>query len=170
MDVEEVFAKFKEGVAKQIGADDAQSHYDLGLAYKDMGLFDDATREFHTAARDPRRACVCHSMIGMIHLERGHINEAIEALLQGLQAPDRTREQEASLSYEVGAAYEIKKMNKQALEYFQRASRLIPGFRDVVDRMRHLQKVEPVQPARAVAVGADDEFDRAFADILGKGS
>ncbi len=170
VDVEEVFAKFKEGVAKQIGADDAQSHYDLGLAYKDMGLFDDATREFHTAARDPRRACVCHSMIGMIHLERGHINEAIEALLQGLQAPDRTREQEASLSYEVGAAYEIKKMNKQALEYFQRASRLIPGFRDVVDRMRHLQKVEPVQPARAVAVGADDEFDRAFADILGKGS
>ncbi len=170
VDVEEVFAKFKEGVAKQIGADDAQSHYDLGLAYKDMGLLDDATREFETAARDARRACVCHSMIGMIHLERGHINEAIEALLRGLQAPDRTREQEAALSYEVGAAYEIKKMNKQALEYFQRAARLIPGFRDVVDRMRHLQKVEPVQPARAVAVGADDEFDRAFEDILGKGS
>ncbi len=170
VDVEEVFAKFKEGVAKQIGADDAQSHYDLGLAYKDMGLLDDATREFETAARDPRRACVCHSMIGMIELERGRINEAIQALLQGLQAPDRTREQDASLSYELGAAFEIKKMNKQALEYFQRAARLIPGFRDVVERMRHLQKVEPVQPARAVAVGADDEFDRAFADILGKGS
>ena len=170
VDVEEVFAKFKEGVAKQIGADDAQSHYDLGLAYKDMGLLDDATREFETAARDPRRACVCHSMIGMIELERGRINEAIQALLLGLQAPDRTREQDASLSYELGAAFEIKKMNKQALEYFQRAARLIPGFRDVVERMRHLQKVEPVQPSRAVAVGADDEFDRAFADILGKGS
>ncbi|HXN32860.1 MAG TPA: tetratricopeptide repeat protein, partial [Polyangiaceae bacterium] len=116
VDVEEVFAKFKEGVAKQIGADDSQSHYDLGLAYKDMGLLDDATREFHTAARDPRRACVCHSMIGMIHLERGHINEAIDALLQGLQVPDRTRDQDAALSYEVGAAYEVKKMNKQALE------------------------------------------------------
>jgi tetratricopeptide (TPR) repeat protein len=170
VDVEEVFAKFKEGVAKQIGADDAQSHYDLGLAYKDMGLLDDATREFETAARDPRRACVCHSMIGMIELERGRINEAIQALLLGLQAPDRTREQDASLSYELGAAFEIKKVNKQALEYFQRAARLIPGFRDVVERMRHLQKVEPVQPSRAVAVGADDEFDRAFADILGKGT
>ena len=170
VDVEEVFAKFKEGVAKQIGADDAQSHYDLGLAYKDMGLLDDATREFQTAARDPRRACVCHSMIGMIHLERGHINEAIEALLQGLQAPDRTREQEAALSYEVGAAYEVKKMNKQALEFFQRAAHLIPGFRDVVERVRHLQKAEPAQPTRAVAVGADEEFDRAFADILGKGT
>ena len=77
-------------------------------------------------------------------------------------------EQEAALSYEVGAAYEVKKMNKQALEYFQRAARLIPGFRDVVDRMRHLQKVESAPPTRAVAVGADDEFERAFQDILGK--
>jgi tetratricopeptide (TPR) repeat protein len=170
VDVEEVFARFKEGVAKQIGADDSQSHYDLGLAYKDMGLLDDATREFETAARDGRRACVCHSMIGMIHLERGNINEAIEALLRGLQAPDRTREQEAALSYEVGAAYEVKKMNKQALDYFQRAARLIPGFRDVVERVRRLQKIEPAQPSRAVAVGADEEFDRAFEDILGKGS
>jgi len=61
-------------------------------------------------------------------------------------------------------------MNKQALEFFQRAARLIPGFRDVVERVRHLQKAEPAQPTRAVAVGADEEFDRAFADILGKGT
>jgi tetratricopeptide (TPR) repeat protein len=168
VDVEEVFAKFKEGVAKQIGADDSQSHYDLGLAYKDMGLLDDAMREFETAARDPRRACVCHSMIGMIHLERGNINEAIDALLRGLQSPERTREQEAALSYELGAAHEVRRMNKQALEYFQRSARLIPGFRDVAERVRRLQKTEPAQPARAVAVGADDEFDRAFEDMLGK--
>jgi tetratricopeptide (TPR) repeat protein len=168
VDVEEVFAKFKEGVAKQIGADDTQSHYDLGLAYKDMGLLDDAIREFEAAANDPRRACVCHSMIGTIHLERGHINEAIEALLRGLEVADKTKDQEAALSYELGAAFEVKKMNKQALEYFQRAARFIPGFRDVVERVRRLQMSEPKQPARAVAVGADEEFDRAFDDILGK--
>ncbi|MDP9001961.1 MAG: tetratricopeptide repeat protein [Myxococcota bacterium] len=168
VDVEEVFAKFKEGVAKQIGADDSQSHYDLGVAYKDMELFEDAIRELQTAANDARHACVCNSMIGMIHLERGNINEAIEALLRALESPDRTKEQDAAVSYELAAAYEVRKMNKQALEYFQRAARLIPGFRDVVDRVRRLQKVDPKPPARAVAVGADDEFDRAFDDILGK--
>jgi tetratricopeptide (TPR) repeat protein len=168
VDVEEVFAKFKEGVAKQIGADDAQSHYDLGVAYKDMELLDDAIREFETAARDPRHACVCHSMIGTIYLERGNINEAIDALQRGLQAPERTKEQDAALSYELGAAYEVRKMHKQALDYFQRAARGIPGYRDVADRVRRLQKVEPKPPTRAVAVGADDEFDRAFDDILGK--
>lgn len=169
VDVEEVFAKFKEGVARQIGADDAQSHYDLGVAYKEMQLLDDAIREFDTAARDPKRACICHSMIGTIQLERGNLNEAIDAFMRGLQAQERTKEQEAALCYEIGAAYEVKRMNKPALEYFQRAARVIPTFRDVQDRVRRLSKGDAKQPVRAVAVGADDEFDRAFDDILGSG-
>jgi len=169
VDVEEVFAQFKAGVAKQIGVDDAQSHYDLGVAYKEMALLDDAVREFETAARDAKRACVCHSMIGMIQLERGDLNEAIESFLRALDAPVCTKEQEASLSYEIGAAYEAMKLNKQALDYFQRAARLVPSFRDVQERVRKLQKPEAKQqPARAVAVGADDEFDRAFDTILGE--
>ncbi|MDP9149819.1 MAG: tetratricopeptide repeat protein [Myxococcota bacterium] len=166
VDVEEVFAKFKEGVAKQIGVDDAQSHYDLGVAYKEMALLDDAMREFETAARDARRACVCHSMIGTIQMERGNVNEAIEAFLRALQAPDHTKDQEASLSYELGSAFEAKRLTKQALEYFQRAARLVPAFRDVQERIRRLQRVEPKASARAVAVGSDDEFDRAFNDIF----
>jgi tetratricopeptide (TPR) repeat protein len=168
VDVDEVFEKFKAGVAEQIDSDDWQSHYDLGVAYKEMGLIDDALREFDVAGRDAGRACVCHSMIGMIHLERGNLNEAIDAFMRGLQSPDRTKDQEAALSYEIGAAYEAKRMTKQALEFFQRASRLIPSFRDASERIRRLQKVEPKQPVRAVAVGADDEFDRAFDDILGQ--
>lgn len=167
IDVEEVFEKFKAGVAEQIDVDDAQSHYDLGVAYKEMGLVEDALREFEVAGRDTKRACVCQSMIGTIHLERGNLNEAIDAFTRGLQSPDRTKDQEAALSYEIGAAYEVKRMNKQALEYFQRTARLAPTFRDVQEKMRRLQKVEPKQPVRAVAVGADDEFDRAFDDILG---
>jgi len=167
VDVEDLFMKFKEGVAKQIDVDDAQSHYDLGVAYREMGLLDDAVREFETAERDVSRACICCSMIGTIHLERGKINEAIDAFMRGLQVPDRTRDQEAALSYEVGAAYEAKRMNKQALDYFQRCARLVPSFRDVQERARRLQKPDP-KPSRAVAVGADDEFDRAFDDILGQ--
>jgi hypothetical protein len=58
-------------------------------------------------------------------------------------------------------------MNKQALDYFQRAARIAPGFRDVQERIRRLQPAS-VKPMRA-AVGADDEFDRAFDDIMGGG-
>lgn len=168
VDVEEVFQKFKEGVEKQISVDDSDSHYNLGIAYKEMMLIDDAIREFDVAARDPKRECVCRSMIGMIEIERGRVNEAIEAFLQGLNAAIKDPQQETVLCFEIGAAYEFKKMNKEALSYYQKAMRRDPNYRDVQERVRRLAKAEPKAPLRQVAVGADDEFDRAFDDLLGK--
>jgi tetratricopeptide (TPR) repeat protein len=169
VDVEEVFAKFKEGVAKQISVDDYGAHYDLGIAYKEMSLLDDAIREFDVAAGDLDRECVCRSMIGMIEIERGRVNEAIESFLQGLNARIKEPQQETVLCYEIGAAYEVKKMTKDALSYFQKAMRRDPNYRDVQERVRRLAKAEPPkQPVRQAAVGADDEFDRAFDDLLSK--
>ncbi len=167
VDVEEVFAKFKEGVAKQISVDDSDSHYNLGIAYKEMMLVDDAIREFEIAARDPKRECVCRSMIGMIHIERGNLNEAIDAFIAGLDAAIKDPQQETVLCYEIGAAYEAKKMLKEALSYYQKAMRRDPNYRDVQERVRRLAKNEPKAPIKA-AVGADDEFDRAFDDLLSK--
>ncbi len=170
VDVEEVFAKFKEGVGKQIEGDDADMHYDLGIAYKEIGKLDDAVHEFHLATRDPNRACVCESMIGSIHMERGHVNEAIDAFLRGLHAPVRTNDQETMLSFELGNAYELTNQPKEALAVYQRVARWNPNYRDVEERIRRLSKHDTGRATRAVAVGAeDDEFDRAFDEIIGDG-
>ncbi len=170
VDVEEVFAKFKEGVAKQISVDDAQAHYDLGVAYKEMALLEDAIREFEISARDPKRECVCQSMIGMIQMERGNINEALDAFMRGLRAPGRNAEQETVLSFEIGIAYEAKKLTKEALNFYNKVLRQNPNYRDVQERIRRLAKPEQKPLThRAAAVGADDEFDRAFDDIIGSG-
>ena len=168
VDVEEVFAKFKEGVAKQVSADDSDTHYNLGIAYKEMMLIDDAIREFEVAAQDPKRECVCRSMIGMIEIERGRLNEAIDAFLMGLNSPNKNAEQETVLCYEIGAAYEAKKLTKDALSYYQKAMRRDPNYRDVQERVRRLAKNEPKAQQRQAAVGADDEFDRAFDDLVSK--
>lgn len=168
VDVEEVFAKFKEGVAKQISVDDSDSHYNLGIAYKEMMLIDDAIREFEVAAQDPKRECVCRSMIGMIEIERGRMNEAIDAFLMGLNSPNKDAQQETVLCYEIGAAYEAKKTNKEALSYYQKAMRRDPNYRDVQERVRRLAKNEPKAQQRQAAAGADDEFDRAFDDLVSK--
>ncbi len=167
VDVEEVFAAFKEGVAKQVPQDDSQSHYDLGVAYKEMGLTDDAVREFEVAARDPKRECVCRSTIGMIELERGRVNDAIDAFMKGLNAKMRTPEQETVLSFEIGAAYESMKRSKDALTYYQKVARRDPSYRDVQERIRKLNNAPSKAAPRAAAVGADDEFDRAFDEIIG---
>lgn len=164
IDVEEVFSQFKEKVAQQIGLDDSQSHYDLGVAYKEMLLLEDAIREFEVAARDPKKQCVCWSMIGSIELERGNLAVAIEAFTKALEAPLKEPQQETMLCYELGAAYETRRMNKEALAHYQRAARRDPGYRDVMERVERLGRAEPKLRA---AVGADDEFDRAFDGLLG---
>ncbi len=166
VDVEEVFAKFKEGVAKQISVDDAQSHYDLGVAYKEMGLLEDAIREFEVAARDAKRECICRSMIGMIQIERGNLNEAIDAFMRGLKARVKRDDDEKILEFEIAACYEAKKATAKALEFFQKVARRDPEYRDVQDRIRKLRGEKPAA-VRAAAVGAEEEFDRAFDDLLG---
>jgi tetratricopeptide (TPR) repeat protein len=172
--VEAVFEQFKAGVAAQISESDAATHYDLGVAYREMGLYTDAITEFELASRDPRRECVCWSMIGSIHLQMNNLAEGIDALLRALTAQDKTSDQELHINYEIGNAYELRNTPDQALYYFQLVARIDPNYRDprgaVRDRITRLAPA-PKPPTRA-AVGAEllsDEFDAAFDELLGGG-
>jgi tetratricopeptide (TPR) repeat protein len=171
--VESVFEQFKAGVAAQVPTSDAATHYDLGAAYREMGLLDDAIKEFEIAARDPARECVCQWMIGMVHLSQNLIDEAIDAFIRGLQAGQRSPEQELALTYEVGNAYELRGSGENALYFFQQVAKMDPGYNDhrgsVIER---IQRLSPSPKAPAKVAGANeslgDEFDRAFDDLFGK--
>src|ERR1700722_11961881 len=102
-------------------------------------------------------------MIGMIQIERGNINEAIDALMRGLKAKIRTPDQDTVLEFEVAACYETKRMNAKALEFYQKPAPRAPNYRDVQDRIRRIKGEQ--KPAMKQAVGADEEFDRAFDDL-----
>jgi tetratricopeptide (TPR) repeat protein len=175
--VEAVFEQFKAGVAAQISPSDAATHYDLGVAYREMGLYSDAIEEFKLASRDPGRECVCWSMIGWIQMEMGTVDTAIDSFVRGLKSTQRTDEHEVKLNYEVGNAYEMRNSPDHALYYFQRVARIDPHYYDprgsVDDRIARLAPRKP-PPAggSARAVGAEhasDEFDAAFDDLLSRG-
>jgi tetratricopeptide (TPR) repeat protein len=165
IDVDEVFAKFKQGVKAQVSDNDSATHYDLGVAYKEMGLVADAIREFEIAARDPKRECNCQAMIGMMHRERGELDRAAEAYVRGLSAPHKTVAQEISLYYELGSIYEQKDDVDEAIYYFQRITRRDPTYRDVSQRLASLlpRSRRFSQPARAI--NDDQDFDRSFDDL-----
>lgn len=169
--VEDVFNQFKEGVKAQVSESDAATHYDLGVAYKEMGLFTDAVAEFEVASRDPARECVCQSMIGMLHMQLGNLDAGIDALVRSLHAQYKTREQELAILYEIGNAHEHGQNPDQALYFFQRLARMEPKYYDprgpVSERVRRLEA--PKAPT-ARAVGQDlvtDDFDAAFDELLG---
>ncbi|HVW25940.1 MAG TPA: tetratricopeptide repeat protein [Polyangiaceae bacterium] len=169
IDVDQVFAKFKEGVRAQVSESDSSTHYDLGVAYKEMGLLPDAINEFKLAAKDTRFECTCNAMIGMIQLELGRLDEAAESYIAALGAAQKTIDQEMSLYYDLGNVYEMKGMNPEALYYFQKIARRDPGYRDVRDRIETLEPKKPVvqqAAGRMRQIQSDDELEAAFDDLF----
>jgi tetratricopeptide (TPR) repeat protein len=168
IDVDQVFAKFKEGVRAQVSDSDSSTHYDLGVAYKEMALLPDAINEFSIAARDPKFECTCFGMIAMIHLEQGEVDKAAESYIRALGAENKNIDQEMSLYYDLGTVYEMKNSNAEALYYFQKIARRDPGYRDVRER------IDALQPASTLAkptagqrtIQSDDELEAAFDDLF----
>jgi tetratricopeptide (TPR) repeat protein len=164
-DVEGVFEKFKAGIRAQVSEADSATHYDLGVAYKEMGLLPDAIHEFDLAARDPSRECMCYAMVGMIRLERGELDLSVKAYLRGLEAPQRTPDQELALWYDLGNVYEMKGVNKEALAYFEKVALRDPRYRGVAERIAALQPgARPASGTRAV--NEEEDFDRVFDDLF----
>lgn len=164
LDVDSVFEQFKKGVEEQIGLEDTDTHFDLGIAYKEMGLLDDAIHEFELAMANPQRECICQTMIGLCRAEQGRLTDAIAHYKKGLYAETKTEREELGLYYELGNAYEQLDDPKEALYYFQKVAKRSPGFREVEARIKALSEPKPAVAAPEPLVL--DDVDSAFDDLL----
>jgi tetratricopeptide (TPR) repeat protein len=104
--VDEVLSQFKKGVAETVPEDDAATHYELGIAYREMGLHEDAIAEFTIAARAPSRAADARFLIGLVRKELGQFDQAVEAFEAALGMPTATKDQRGAAEYERGVALE----------------------------------------------------------------
>jgi tetratricopeptide (TPR) repeat protein len=138
--VEDVFNQFKRGVAETVTPEDSETHYDLGIAYKEMGLVDDAVNEFEVALRGNNRKKEIDSlsMIAACRLDQGRPGDAIEPLRRALRSDYLTKESAKALHYELGLAHAALDEGEQALWCFQKVARTDPGYRDVAGRIAAL--------------------------------
>ncbi len=119
--VDEVLSQFKQKVAEVIPAEDAATHYELGNAYRDMGLLDDAVAEFLVAARNPGKAADARYLIGLTRLDQGRVDDAIEALESAVGTPGATRTQRGASNYQLGVCLETHGRGPAALAAFKAA-------------------------------------------------
>jgi tetratricopeptide (TPR) repeat protein len=131
--VEDVFAQFKKGVAKTVKAEDSETHFDLGIAYKEMGLLDDAISEFNVALQgnSRKKEIDCFAMIADCCLKKGDVTAAINALKKGLHSDHLSGESAKALHYELGGAYHRLGDTEEALYYYQKVFKNDPGYREV---------------------------------------
>jgi tetratricopeptide (TPR) repeat protein len=134
----DIFKEFKKGVDKQLGKEDYDTRYNLGIAYKEMGLIDEAIAEFQLAAKDEGRLLECSSMLGICFLEKGMPKLAVKWFEKGLTAPGRSEEEYQGLKYDLAMAHESSGEVDRALSIFTDLYGQNANFRDVATKVREL--------------------------------
>lgn len=146
----DLFEEFRSDIeaedeAANVGSD-YETHYNLGLAYKEMGLFEEAVEEFQTAIKKIDKAdgtpryLQCCNLLGHCFMEQNMAKPAIMWFEKGLEVPNRSDDEEKALRYELATAYEIKGDLSKSHEIFSEIYAMDVSYRNTGDRMRDLQE------------------------------
>jgi tetratricopeptide (TPR) repeat protein len=164
---EQVFSAFKSGVERELGDADHEARYDLGIAYKEMGLLDDAIGEFRIAMRAPERKLSCLHMMGLCALDLGRAADALGHLEQALSLPDLPSDQRVPLRYDLGRAYAAQGDVARARSAFEAVRAADPKFGDVARELAALASRAPAKGA-PTAPETYESFDDLMAGDTGE--
>jgi tetratricopeptide (TPR) repeat protein len=169
-----VFQEFKRGVARTLDAADHETHYDLGIAYREMGLFDDAVHEFEIAMEAPGRRAVCLHMLGLCELDLGRPAAAVPRLEQALAASDLPEDEKLALHFDLGRAFEAQGDVARARARYEAVHAVDPGFMEVAERLAELERGDKPEDEEGdasldadSAAGGGEAFE-SFDDLFGE--
>jgi tetratricopeptide (TPR) repeat protein len=137
-DFAELLAQFRAKVDEHVGVEDSASHYDLGLAFKEMGLIDEAIAEFQTAMRGGEHRLKVLEELGQSFLLKSQYNVAVKVLRRALQMPHGEEAELIGVHYHLGRCYEALGQPDQAREAYERVAGVDAGFGDVSRRLASL--------------------------------
>jgi tetratricopeptide (TPR) repeat protein len=134
----EALAEFKRGIDANLEANDFQAHYDLGIAFKEMGLLDEAIAQFQKALRSPDGRLRTSEQLGAAFYAKGQfaICEAVlRRAVDGLPGAD---DEKIGLLYWLGRALEAQQRGRDALPLYERALAVDIRFLDLGERVERL--------------------------------
>ncbi len=136
-----MLTEFRAKVTGEPEADDVGDHYDLGLAFKEMGLLDEAIAEFRTElarVEVPRDRLRIYEELGQCHMQKGHYTVAITVLERALAVPDVEASELLGIYYHLGHCYSELGQRDDARGAYARILAIDESFADVPDRMAQL--------------------------------
>jgi len=142
----ELFEEFRVAEEEDSGHEDYETHYNMGTAYKEMDLIDEAVQEFQTSVAlvkpddGTSRYLQCCNMLGHCFVEKGLPEAAIMWFKKGLAAPGHSEDEYQALRYELGGAYEELGDVVQAQQYYTQVYGVDVNYREVGDKLRNLKQ------------------------------
>jgi tetratricopeptide (TPR) repeat protein len=140
VDFAEMLSMFKQGVAANVDETDHESHYDLGVAYKEMGLLDEAISEFQKALRGTEHRGRTYEALGQCFVEKRQYQIALTILSRALSDQHATDDQLVGVLYLLGYASEALGRFPDALKFYERVFAVDIQFRDIGDRLAAVER------------------------------
>ena len=138
-DFAKMLSQFKEKVSENLDSSDVRAHYDLGTAYKEMGLLDEAITSFQAALRASANHLPTYEMMGQTFIEMGQPEAAVRSLERAISAADTVEDELVGIYYYLGRAHEELENKDSAVDYYDRVFALDINFADVTERLRELR-------------------------------
>ncbi len=145
--LKEVFEEFRAELG-EMGAEDEdlETHYNLGIAFREMGLLEEAISEFQKVAKASDRGRAfrytmqCCTLLGLAFMEKGQPAIAAIWYERALKSPGIDPESILALRYDLGVAQESAGEPVEALKSFSQVYAMNIDYRDVAERIAALQK------------------------------
>jgi tetratricopeptide (TPR) repeat protein len=137
--LEDVFAAFRQHVATEIDGDDYRTHYDLGIAYKEMGLLEDSIEQFRRVLGSAELHGEALAMLAVCLRDAGRIEESVRSYREAIAACGHDDDVSRSLRYELADVLLVAGDAVGALGEFRGVLASDPSFRDVRERVAQLE-------------------------------
>ncbi len=145
--LKEVFDEFRAELG-EMGAEDEdlETHYNLGIAFREMGLLEEAISEFQKVAKASDRGRAfrytmqCCTLLGLAFMDKGQPAIAAIWYERALKTPGNDPESTLALRYDLGVAQESAGEPEAALKSFSQVYAMNIDYRDVAERSAALQK------------------------------
>ena len=137
-EIDDIVKEFKQGVLEEVGTEDYETHYELGISYKEMSLLDDAIEELKLAALEPSKFVECQGIIALCYLEKGATALAVQTFQEARKRVEPRGDKYQDLTYQIASIYEEEEKIAEAAQAYQELFQINPNYRDVKRRLKRL--------------------------------
>ncbi len=130
----DALAEFKRALDLNLPVEDHQAHYDLGIAFKEMGLLDESIGEFQKALRAPEVRLRTSEALGQVFFAQGRPAVA-EAVLRGVERGPEGDAEKIGVLYWLGRSLDAQGKRAEAVGYYQRVLAVDVSFEDANERL-----------------------------------